>query len=181
MHGLRAAGGSQLRAHRIIHERAFGARGGPRLQFEERDLLTPRWSLPDRSSRRLSRRQCPPAPSPSTAPLAERAKFALNSADFGLQPPCSSNPAARKGGKVPRNRSRVRWFQGRVGPVLCRRLRRSRRAIRVAQMPHALYTVARARWGVRFTSGITGMSPPGAPGGLGEARGVPHLGRADCW
>eukprot|EP00966_Prymnesium_polylepis_P240793 5568519-Prymnesium_polylepis.1 len=32
--------------------------------------------------------------------------------------------------------------------------------------------------GVRNTSGITVMSPPGAPGGSGEARGVPHLGQA---
>ena len=36
-------------------------------------------------------------------------------------------------------------------------------------------TVARARGGVRNTSGFTVMSPPGAPGGCGEARGVPHL------
>ena len=41
-----------------------------------------------------------------------------------------------------------------------------------------MYTVARAREGVRNTSGITRMSPPGAPGGSGEARGVPHLGHA---
>ena len=34
------------------------------------------------------------------------------------------------------------------------------------------------REGVRNTSGFTGMSPPGAPGGGGEARGVPHLGPA---
>ena len=40
------------------------------------------------------------------------------------------------------------------------------------------YTVAGAREGVRNTSGFTGMSPPGAPGGGGEARGVPHLGPA---
>ena len=39
-------------------------------------------------------------------------------------------------------------------------------------------TVARARGGVRNTSGFTVMSPPGAPGGCGEARGVPHLGQA---
>ena len=39
-------------------------------------------------------------------------------------------------------------------------------------------TVARAREGVRNTSGITRMSPPGACGGGGEARGVPHLGPA---
>ena len=43
---------------------------------------------------------------------------------------------------------------------------------------HVLDTVARAREGVRNTSGFTGMSPPGAPGGGGEARGVPHLGPA---
>ena len=40
------------------------------------------------------------------------------------------------------------------------------------------YTVAGTREGVRNTSGFTGMSPPGAPGGGGEARGVPHLGPA---
>ena len=39
-------------------------------------------------------------------------------------------------------------------------------------------TVARGREGVRNTSGITWMSPPGATGGSGEARGVPHLGPA---
>ena len=32
--------------------------------------------------------------------------------------------------------------------------------------------------GVRNTSGFTVMSPPGEPGGCGEARGVPHLGQA---
>jgi hypothetical protein len=37
------------------------------------------------------------------------------------------------------------------------------------------HTVARARGGVRNTLGFTVMSPPGAPGGCGEARGVPHL------
>ena len=36
-------------------------------------------------------------------------------------------------------------------------------------------TVARGREGVRNTSGFTGISPPGAPGGGGEARRVPHL------
>ena len=36
-------------------------------------------------------------------------------------------------------------------------------------------TVARVRGGVRNTTGFTVMSPPGAPGGCGEARGVPHL------
>ena len=43
---------------------------------------------------------------------------------------------------------------------------------------HVLYTVDWARGGVRNTSGITWMSPPGATGGRGEARGVPHLGPA---
>ena len=43
---------------------------------------------------------------------------------------------------------------------------------------HVRGTVAREREGVRNTSGFTGMSPPGAPGGGGEARGVPHLGPA---
>ena len=41
-------------------------------------------------------------------------------------------------------------------------------------------TVARAQGGVRSTSGFTSMSPPGAPGDRGEARGVvlsnQHLG-----
>ena len=41
-----------------------------------------------------------------------------------------------------------------------------------------MHTVARGRGGVRNTSGFTVMSPPGALGGWGEARGVPHLGLA---
>ena len=39
-------------------------------------------------------------------------------------------------------------------------------------------TVARTQEGVRNTSGITVVSPPGATGGGGEARGVPHLGQS---
>ena len=42
-------------------------------------------------------------------------------------------------------------------------------------MANVMDTVAREQGGVRFTSGITRMSPPGAAGGGGEARGVPHL------
>ena len=40
-----------------------------------------------------------------------------------------------------------------------------------------MYMVARARGGVRYTSGFTGMSPSGACGGGSEAQGVPHLGQ----
>ena len=50
--------------------------------------------------------------------------------------------------------------------------------IGVGETCHVMRTVAREREGVRNTSGFNVMPPRGAPGGCGEARGVPHLGHA---